>query len=115
MARPYDVVIAGAGNAALCAAHAARERVQRVLVLEKAPREWAGGNSYFTAGACRTTFESLEDLLPILHQMNGELAAMTDLPAYTEANFAADMTRVTQGRCDPELTEVLIHEAAPAL
>ena len=29
--RGYDVVIVGAGNAAFCAAHAARERVERVV------------------------------------------------------------------------------------
>ena len=52
----YDVIIAGAGNAAFCAAHAAADAGARVLMLEKAPREWLGGNSYFTAGATRTTF-----------------------------------------------------------
>jgi len=35
----------------LCAAHAVRERVERMVVLEKAPREWADGNTYFTVGA----------------------------------------------------------------
>lgn len=53
MSGRYDVVIVGAANAALCAAHAAREQVERVLVLEKAPRERAGGNTFFTAGAFR--------------------------------------------------------------
>ena len=56
----YDVVVVGAGNAAFSAALAARESVERILVLEKAPREWAGGNSYFTAGAFCTSFESQE-------------------------------------------------------
>jgi tricarballylate dehydrogenase len=66
----YDVAVVGAGNAAFSAALADRERVERVLVLEKAlekaPREWVGGNSYFTVGAFRTTFESLEELRPLL-------------------------------------------------
>ena len=62
----YDVVVVGAGNAAFSAALAARERVGRVLVLEKAPREWVGGNSYFTVGTFRTTFESLEEWRPLL-------------------------------------------------
>jgi len=62
----YDVAVVGAGNAAFSAALAARERVDRVLVLEEAPREWVGGNSYFTAGVFRTTFESLEELRPLL-------------------------------------------------
>jgi tricarballylate dehydrogenase len=55
----YDVVIVGAGNAAFSAAHAAVEGARKVLMLEKAPREWAGGNSYFTAGAIRTTYDNL--------------------------------------------------------
>ena len=48
-----DVVIVGGGNAALCAALAAREHGVSVLVLERAPEEEAGGNSRFTAGAMR--------------------------------------------------------------
>lgn len=53
-----DVVVAGAGNAALVAALAARERGARVLVLEAAPKEYAtneitGGFFYhnYPAGA----------------------------------------------------------------
>lgn len=58
----YDVVVAGAGNAALCAALAARENGARVLVLEKAPEDEKGGNSYFTAGGFRFTHDGLEDV-----------------------------------------------------
>jgi tricarballylate dehydrogenase len=108
----YDVVVAGAGNAAFSAALAARESVERVLVLEKAPREWVGGNSYFTAGAFRTTFESLEDLRPLLDEMSGEELARTEAPPYTEEDFMADMKRLTQGRCDEKLTSILVNEAA---
>ncbi len=111
----YDVVIVGAGNAAFSAAHAARERGARVLVLEKAPRQWVGGNSYFTAGAFRTTWESLNELRPLLEEMTDELAAQTELPAYTPEQFRSDMERVTEGRCDPELTAILVNDAAPAI
>src|SRR3712207_6394817 len=100
----HDVVIVGAGNAAFCAAHAARERVERVVVLEKAPREWAGGNTYFTAGAFRTTFRSMEELRPLLDGLSEELWARTEVPPYTEDDLLADMRRVTQGRYDEELT-----------
>lgn len=108
----YDVVVVGAGNAAFSAAHASIERVGRVLVLEKAPREWAGGNSYFTAGAIRTTYDSLDDLRPIVENLTDEQAATTELPPYTPDDFISDMERVTEGRCDKELTRLLADDAA---
>jgi tricarballylate dehydrogenase len=82
----YDVVVVGAGNAAFSAAHAAMEHVGRVLVLEKAPREWAGGNSYFTTGAIRTTYDGLDDLRPIVQNLTDGQAATTELPPYTPMN-----------------------------
>jgi tricarballylate dehydrogenase len=109
----YDVVIAGAGNAAFCAAHAAREAGASVLMLEKAPREWLGGNSYFTAGAYRTTFGSLDELRPLI-ELDDATAARIDLPPYTADDFRADMRRLTEGRCDPELTKLLVAESTPA-
>ena len=37
----YDVIVVGAGNAAFCAAHAAREAGGRVVMLERAPEAWS--------------------------------------------------------------------------
>ena len=42
-----DVAIVGAGNAAMCAALAAREHGASVVVLERAPEDEAGGNTAF--------------------------------------------------------------------
>lgn len=111
----YDVVVVGAGNAAYSAAHAARERGVSVLVLEKAPRERAGGNSYFTAGAFRMPYSSLTQLRPVLENVTDDLAGRTVLPPYTAADFSADMLRVTQGLCDPSLTSILIEDADAAV
>src|SRR5437879_12879862 len=58
--REYDVVVAGAGNAALCAAISAHENGARVLVLERAPEAERGGNSYLTAGGFRFVPERAE-------------------------------------------------------
>ena len=44
----YDVIVVGAGNAALCAAMAARHLVPRVLLLERAPQHMRGGNTRHT-------------------------------------------------------------------
>ena len=49
MPETYDVVVVGAGNAALSAALAAKEIGGSVLVVEKAPEYFRGGNTYFTA------------------------------------------------------------------
>jgi tricarballylate dehydrogenase len=112
MPESYDVVVVGSGNAGFCAAHAARERGARVLIVEKAPPEWAGGNSYFTAGATRTTFNGLDDLRPILDDLTDEQAANVELPPYTPDAFMADMLRVTEGRCDRALASILVNDAA---
>ncbi|NOT56653.1 MAG: FAD-dependent oxidoreductase, partial [Deltaproteobacteria bacterium] len=48
MTRPYDVLIAGGGNAALCAAITAARAGASVLILEAAPKVMRGGNSRHT-------------------------------------------------------------------
>jgi tricarballylate dehydrogenase len=111
----HDVVVIGGGNAGFSAALAAREMGASVLLLEKAGADWVGGNSYFTAGAFRTTFSGLHDLLPVLDEVDEERLARTELPAYSVEDFRADMLRVTQGRCDPVLTSVLVEEAADTI
>src|SRR3954454_19675715 len=59
--RDADVIVVGAGNAGFCAALSAAERGARVMLLEKAPDEWLGGNSCFTAGGVPTTDGGLEE------------------------------------------------------
>ena len=46
--QPWDVVVIGGGNAGLVAAIAARERVSRVLLLERATAALRGGNTRHT-------------------------------------------------------------------
>jgi tricarballylate dehydrogenase len=107
----YDVVVVGGGNAGFCAAHAARERGGRVLLLEKAPYEWAGGNTYFTAGAMRVQHGGLADLAPIVEGLDDARRARVDLDPYSAEDYLGDLRRVTQGRTDPELSRVLVEES----
>ena len=46
--QPFDVVVAGGGNAALCAAITAARAGCRVIVLEGAPEFYRGGNTRHT-------------------------------------------------------------------
>ena len=108
MSDRYDVIVVGAGNAAFCAALAAREKVQKVLVLERAGEDEAGGNSRFTAGLMRVAYAGVEDLKRAIPDLTAEEIARTDFGTYPEDQFLDDMARVTEFRCDPDLTELLV-------
>jgi len=110
----YDVIVVGGGNAALCAALSAKEHSHRVLVLERAPEEEAGGNSRFTAGLMRVAYNGVEDLRKLIELSEDEVAR-SDFGAYTTEQFLDDMARVTEYRCDPDLTELLVKESFPAV
>jgi tricarballylate dehydrogenase len=111
----YDVVVVGAGNAALCAALSAQENGARVLVLECAPEEESGGNSRFTAGAMRVVYDGVEDLKKLMPDLTEEEIANTDFGSYTEEQFFDDMARVTQYRGDPDLISILVGQSRDTL
>ena len=66
MDKIWDIIIVGSGNAALCAGIAAKETGAEVIIIEKAGPEMAGGNTKYTAGAMRFSYDSSKDLLPLL-------------------------------------------------
>jgi tricarballylate dehydrogenase len=109
MPRATDVIVVGGGNAGFCAAHAAAERGARVLLLEKAPRAEAGGNSFYTAGAFRVAHGGAEALAPLLEP--DERLADTELEPYTTDDFRGDMDRITSGRTDPAMADQLVAES----
>lgn len=108
MTEQYDVVVVGAGNAAFCAALAARETAQKVLVLERSGEDEAGGNSRFTAGLMRVAYDGVDDLKRAIPDLTREEIERTDFGTYTADQFLDDMARVTEYRCDPDLTELLV-------
>jgi len=110
-----DVVVVGAGNAALCAALSAREAGARVLVLERAPVDEAGGNSRFTAGMMRVVYDGVDDLVRLMPDLSEAEKVNTDFGAYTREQFFDDMARVTRYRADPDLVETLVDRSFPTL
>ncbi len=102
----YDVLIVGAGNAALSAAIASCEQGASTLVLEKAPDYFRGGNTYFTGGIIRCAYNGMEDIKALIPDMSPEEEATTDVGKYTEDDFYSDVMRVTEGLADPELAQI---------
>ena len=103
----YDVVVLGAGNAAFCAALAAQENGAKVVMIEAAPLEGAGGNSRYTAGAIRFAHEGLQDLTTVL-DLNQEEIDNADFGVYTTDQFYDDLFRLTQYRADSDKAEMLV-------
>src|SRR6185369_15956399 len=100
-----DVLVIGAGNAALCAAISAHESGARVLMLEAAPFEERGGNSHFTGGAFRFAYRGVDDLKFVLPSLANEDLSNVDFGTYTEEQFFDDMFEMTQYRTDPEVRD----------
>lgn len=94
-----DVLIAGGGNAALCAAIAARRAGASVHVVEAAPKFYRGGNTRHTRNM-RCAHDSATAWLT---------------GPYDEDEYWRDLLEVTQGRTDESLARLMIAESKPML
>ncbi len=91
----YDVLVAGGGNAALCAAISAAEQGASVCIVEAAPKTFRGGNTRHTRNA------------RVAHaQGNGILTG-----PYPVAEFMDDLERVTKGVMNRELAELTLEKS----
>ncbi|KAH9925390.1 FAD/NAD-P-binding domain-containing protein [Epithele typhae] len=112
----FDVIVVGSGHAGSCAALSARDAgAARVLVVDKCPESWAGGNGYFTAGAHRTVHGGLADLLPLVRNAPPDAARTVDMAPYSAAEFAADIDRLGAGRADPALVRAVVDGSRAAV
>jgi tricarballylate dehydrogenase len=88
----YDVLIAGGGNAALCAAITAARAGASVLIVEAAPKAMRGGNSRHTRN------------MRVAHDAgNGILTGPYPVDEYWE-----DLLRVTGGQTDERLARLTL-------
>ena len=91
----YDVVIAGGGNAALCAAISAAKGGARVLVAEAAPKAMRGGNTRHTRN------------MRVAH----DEAMGTLTGPYPVPEFRDDLMRVTKGETDEALADLTLERS----
>jgi tricarballylate dehydrogenase len=104
----FDVIVVGAGNAALCAALSAREQGASVVVLEKAPHSEQGGNCPFTGGGFRFVHEGINDLRELLPELTDNEAARIQMDGYSAEDFRTHLTTVTHGDTRIDLMDTLI-------
>ena len=97
--QPFDVVVVGGGNAALCAAITAARGGCRAIVLEGAPKFYRGGNTRHTRN------------LRLAH--DGTAPTMTG--PYAPEEFLDDLYRVTDGETDKILAELAIARSTELL
>ena len=81
------VIIVGSGNAALTSGIAALEKGAKVLLIEKGSKELAGGNTKYTAGAMRFSYNNGEELLPLIRDTKDERLKRTEFGSYTKKKF----------------------------
>ncbi|HZM47457.1 MAG TPA: FAD-dependent tricarballylate dehydrogenase TcuA [Burkholderiales bacterium] len=109
-----DVVVVGKGNAALCAALAARDQGASVLMLEAANEDEHGGNSRFAGGVMRFAYGSADDLRRVT-DISPEEEANSDFGTNTREEYLDVLYRLTAYRTDPDLSEILVNQSLDAM
>ncbi|HEV2042217.1 MAG TPA: FAD-dependent tricarballylate dehydrogenase TcuA [Casimicrobiaceae bacterium] len=109
----FDVIVVGAGNAALASAVSASENgAKRVLVLEKAPREMRGGNTHWSGGVLRFAFDDPREIGPLIPGAEEEYEDFySGISPYPVKDYHGDLMRVSNGRTDPVLSKILVENS----
>ncbi|MFK7865823.1 MAG: FAD-dependent tricarballylate dehydrogenase TcuA [Alphaproteobacteria bacterium] len=107
----WDVIVVGSGNAGLCAGISACENGARVLMIEKAAENLAGGNTKYTAGAMRFVYDKNQDLLPLLKNRNDPRIAKSDFGQYSAEKFRTDLEGFNEGAPLTGEQEILVSKS----
>jgi len=106
-----DVLVVGAGNAALTAALSAAESNVNVLVLEKAPKEERGGNTAFTGGVFRHAHNGKPDIMKLVDSLSQKEWEEIEISPFPPEELYKEVMRITQGKADPVLSRTWINES----
>ncbi len=106
-----ELLVIGAGNAALVAAEKAHDEGIKVTILERAPKERRGGNSAFSGGLFRFAYKDFEQVKEIIKDMPGIEFKDVEVEPYPADMFYGDLMRVTEGLADPGLSEMLVNRS----
>lgn len=116
MTEKVDVLVVGGASAGYAAAVAARHAgAERVMVLEKAPRDLMGGNCRFSLMGFRFVHDGTDELLNLLPEAERANHTRARVAPYTSDKFRADLNRVTRGRIDNDLADVLVSDSRDAI
>ncbi|MGE7121535.1 FAD-dependent tricarballylate dehydrogenase TcuA [Peribacillus sp. NPDC046944] len=107
MSEITDIVVIGAGNAALCAAIAAAEEGVTVTILEISSAEEKGGNTAYTHGSIRFAYENGEQVRTLLPDMTDEEFNTIDFGTYTKEQFFDDLAVMSNYRTDYDLASIM--------
>lgn len=110
-----QVLIVGGGNAGLSAALSARESGAEVVVLEAAPEEEYGSNSFFSGGLFRVAYEQYSDLEALVDGLTVVAKDTDDFARYDQSRFLDDWARVTGYRLDPEISDFVVSNSFETL
>ena len=111
-----DVIVAGGGSAAFEAAVAARQAgAERIVMLEKAPEPEFGGNARYSHTGFRWVFSDAEEVRQFVPDLDDATFRQLHLPAYTAEIFTADLQRVTRGRINKELADMVVQQSNAAM
>ena len=105
------VIIVGSGNAALTSGIAALEKGAKVLLLEKGNKNLAGGNTKYTAGAMRFSYNNGEELLPLIRDKNDQRLKKTEFGSYTKNKFKKDLISFNDGNPITQEQEILVEKS----
>ena len=113
--RAADVIVVGAGNAAMCAAISAAEAGASVLVLERSPQSNRGGNSAFSGGAFRVTYDGVADIRKLVPDLSQEDADNTDFGTYPRDRFFDEMMALSGFKASMALVETVVDASLDTL